>query len=269
MRDINVERRPAELAEYRHRQARNDDYHTLLTTPFRLFEDGELKLAYVELTEPMHDVRLAVDSIKYQETARTGGMKTRSRVFGHQPRITIRRDYCTATALRRENPKAHTALTGAATLVAREYRKHNAALYEKHDRLSAENLKDQRYRMGQTAFTSGIVNDSNPLHYHLDAGNYPGVWSGMLLFKSNIAGGILVLPEFGIGIDMRDRSLLLFDGQGIIHGVTAIERLGANAYRRSIVYYSLAGMWKCEPIEAEAERIQRLRTQREDKRAGR
>ena len=75
------------------------------------------------------------------------------------------------------------------------------------------------------------------------------------------------MPEFGIGIALRDKSILYFDGQGILHGVTPIKRISKQSKRYSIVYYSLKGMWNCLPLNDEMIRIRKLRSEREERRS--
>ena len=55
----------------------------------------------------------------------------------------------------------------------------------------------------------------------------------------------------------------MFDGQGIMHGVTPITYESPLSYRYSIVYYSLKQMWKCLTIDEELVRIRNKKTQRE------
>jgi hypothetical protein len=137
-----------------------------------------------------------------------------------------------------------------------------------HEGITAEKVQPD-YRMAGTAFTSGIANDNNPLWYHFDTGNYPGVWSGMLTLRQGVEGGYLSMPEWDVGLRVADKSLLLFDGQGLLHGVTPITKTSETGRRFTVVYYSLKGMWKCLPPKAELERIRRVRTEREEKRARR
>jgi hypothetical protein len=210
-------------------------------------------------------LKQAVNSIQYQTTSRTGGMTSTSRIFGWSPRNTIRKDFCSATSLAREAPGPHDAIARAAQKAEFWYEGHNPTLLAKH-REQALKVKPE-YRLGGTVFTSGIVNENNPLKYHFDSGNFKDVWSAMFVFKDKIKGGHLALPEFNIGVELVDSSLLLFDGQGILHGVTPIRKTAADAKRHSVVYYSLAKMWKCEPLGAELTRIKKLRTEREEKRA--
>lgn len=76
------------------------------------------------------------------------------------------------------------------------------------------------------------------------------------------------MPEYGIGLEIGNRSVTLFDGQAVLHGVTPITKLRDDATRFTVVYYSLRQMWKCEPLGAELARIRRKKTERERKRLG-
>ena len=89
----------------------------------------------------------------------------------------------------------------------------------------------------------------------------------MFGFKQGISGGYLAVPEVGLGFEIGDRSLLLFDGQGLLHGVTPITKRSENAKRYSIVYYSLQQMWNCEAIGVELDRLRNKRTEIERRRA--
>jgi hypothetical protein len=78
---------------------------------------------------------------------------------------------------------------------------------------------------------------------------------------------MLALPEYDLAVAVKHKSLFFFDGQGILHGVTPMRLLRPQAKRYSLVYYSMRGMWKCEPLGAELARIRRKRTEREARRA--
>lgn len=74
------------------------------------------------------------------------------------------------------------------------------------------------------------------------------------------------MPEFGLGFEIKNSSLLIFDGQSILHGVTPIRRESENSYRYTVVFYTLLQMWKCEPLDKELARIRKIKTEREQKR---
>jgi hypothetical protein len=119
------------------------------------------------------------------------------------------------------------------------------------------------WKIGGTPFTSGIINKNNPLKYHFDAGNIGQVYSNMIAFKNDCEGGHLALPEFDIGLEISNRSVVFFDGQDILHGVTPFRLLSRDAYRYTIVYYTLKQMWNCKPLDEEIARIRTRKTERE------
>lgn len=272
MLTIERERRAIDLKAYRLRHAAEGDCSRVVSDPFLLTEGGELKAAYLDLAEHPEDgpildaVYQAVRRVRFETSARTRGLGSTSRVFGYLPRITIRRDFCTETSLAREQPSEHAAVVAGSAVVARHYREQHPQLYARHREVATARMLPE-YRLEDEVFTSGIINENNPLKYHFDAGNVRGVWSGMLVFREAVAGGMLALPEFDIAVAVKHKSLFLFDGQGILHGVTPMRLLRPDARRYSLVYYSLEQVWNCEPLGAELARIRRKRTEREAKRA--
>ena len=86
-------------------------------------------------------------------------------------------------------------------------------------------------------------------------------------FKKDIEGGHLCVPEIGLKFKTGDGSLILFDGQGLMHGVTSIKKTSVEAKRFSVVYYSLKNMWACDPYEDEIENLREGRTNLEIKKS--
>lgn len=247
------------------RSAQESDYDTLVTDSTLIYEGGQLMAAYVELDLDCSDIIAALLRIKYEKNYRTNGLPTTSRIFGFSPRITIRRDYCTATLLAKENPHDHAIVCEYAAKAAEQYRQVNPGLYQAHLDTTDGHVIGE-YRIKDSPFTSGIINKNNPLKYHFDTGNFKDVWSCMLVFKGDVEGGYLALPEYRLGFELKNNSLFMFDGQGLLHGVTPIQKKSGNAFRYSIVYYSLREMWSCLPLGQELERIQKKRTEREERR---
>lgn len=75
------------------------------------------------------------------------------------------------------------------------------------------------------------------------------------------------MPEYNACFELKDNSLLMFDGQSLIHGVTPIRRKTRDAHRFSIVFYSMQQMWNCLTPEEEIKRYRKVRSEREYKRA--
>lgn len=265
--EIAPQRKKLDLADWKKRTAMEEDYDTLIKDDTLIRDQaGNPILLYVKPKIDFASLRSALTKIEYQASERTGGLKTVSRVFGYQPRIALRRDFCTATSLAYSSPKTNEIICDFGRGIDPIYRKYFPSTAEHHNEQTTKVLPE--WRIPGTVFTSGIINKNNPLKYHFDAGNFENVCSCMLGFKRNILGGYLSIPEFGLALEIADGSLTIFDGQSLLHGVTPIKRTTPDAYRYTVVYYALKDMWKCEPVGVELERIRRLRTEREFRRAG-
>lgn len=283
MRVLRYDRRRAlDFSAYQLRHARSDDVAEVIREPFLLYEGDRLLVAYFHLEDDpaarpiLSNVWSALrpsvfDPVpetdrRFPEHYRSGGLPHTSRTFAYMPRYTTRRDYCTATKLAMEFPETHSAVVRAAPLIGRYYQSINPELFQEHQRQASR--VSEEYQIEDGPFTSGIINRNNQLRYHFDKGNFENVWTAMLGLKRDIGGGYLALPEFDIAAEICDRSLFFFDGQAILHGVTRIRGLSTSAERYTIVYYSMKMMWNCEPLGSELDRIRKLRTVREYRRAG-
>lgn len=260
---LHLKRRELDLHEYKNRAPAESDYTTLIRDSALIHDadTGELLIVYLVLDDDSTEIERVLPEIQYPEGARFNGVKSRSKVFGFQPRSLPRRDFCTAAALARENPEAHDIIARYATRVSTYYEQYNPDRYHRHEHQTRK-VREQ-WRMEDSVFTSGIINFNNPLLYHFDAGNFADVWSNMLVFKRDIGGGYLATPEFDCAFHLPNNSLLMFDGQSLVHGVTPIALLSEDAYRYSIVYYSLKQMWSCLPLDDEIIRAQKRRLDRE------
>lgn len=260
------------------RAARDEDIEYLVSGSAVIEVDGKPAIVYiapVEEAQEMEALRRALMKIRYIDDYRTAGLKTNSRVIGYQPRVTLRRDFCTVASSSHEHPAEHAVAVDGARIASGYYERWNPAGYRDHLE-KAQRIRPE-WRLLSTPFTSGIINDNNPLKYHFDSGNIKGAWSAMFGFKRGIEGGHLACPELRvadgpdagkvIGFEIADKSLLLFDGQGTLHGVTPIRKTRPDAHRFTVVYYSLAQMWNCLEPGEEVTRIQKLRTEREHRRA--
>jgi hypothetical protein len=122
-----------------------------------------------------------------------------------------------------------------------------------HERLVTEGI-NKDWWIGNTPFTSGIINDANALPYHRDSGNLKGAWSMMLCLKDGIDGGGLHMPEYDITLAIPDQSLTIFNGQGNWHGVTPWKIKRKDAYRYTLVWYVKDAIKQCGCADDEARR---------------
>lgn len=267
MQIITLSKKDINYKEYVKRRALESDYETLITEDTIIKnEDGETVIVYVSIpSDASNNARVACKKIKYEKGQRTAGLVTESRIFGYSPRNTIRKDYCSATRLAYEQPLEHTVITSLGLEISKLYEKYLPQKYKEHsDKVDKDFSLD--WRITNTPFTSGIVNKNNPLNYHFDTGNIKNMYSNMIVFKKGVEGGYLSCPEYNVAFEVADNTLIFFDGQKILHGVTPIKKVHPKGYRYSIVYYTLHHIWNCSPINEEIARYRNVRAKREKNR---
>lgn len=267
MKILKRKRKELNLPDYIKRTALESDYSLLIEEPTTIVDEdtGEIKIVFDFLegidTQPI--VR-ALKTIKYHEGKRARGLTSRSRIFGYRPRLEMRADFCSSTSLASEAPAEHALVSDFALTLEEYYKRNNSGGYDFHRALADQKVKPAYRMSGKSIFTSGIINKNNPLKYHFDTGNFKDVYSCMVVFKGNgVNGGYLSVPEYDVGFKLPNDSIFLFDGQGILHGVTPIKFESADSYRFSIVYYSLKRMWQCLEVDEELARVRLRKTQRE------
>lgn len=118
------------------------------------------------------------------------------------------------------------------------------------------------WKWAGTGWTSGVLNHTQLLPYHRDAGNLAHSWSAMIGARSKTTGGHLYLPEYGVWIDVGHRSLVCFPGGDVTHGVTPMT-VARTGWRVTAVFYGLKACASCASSEqAEIERAARRGTER-------
>jgi hypothetical protein len=266
MQTLELTRRTIDLHDYVRRSALESDYRTFITEETLVTENGTPRILYARLDPTVTKyIRQACKNIRYDTSTRTSGLKTTSRIFGYNPRNEIRKNFCSSTSMATEHPVEHAVICEFGQYLTELYAKYFPHVYAMHETEVATRVRNG-WRIANTPFTSGIVNKNNPLKYHFDAGNITDVLSNMVVFKRNVGGGYLSCPEFDLGFEVADNTVILFDGQNILHGVTPIKKYTTDSYRYSVVYYTLQKMWSCLPIDEEIARARTVRVQRERKR---
>lgn len=241
-----------------------DDYDTLIDSPTLLVdaETEKLVAAYLYLSPALLPTCLeltpALATARYNELSRASGMETKSFVFGYVPRRHYRTNaYCHASRVSGE-------LNDALLSLGRAFEQIYAALaparYEEH-REAASSLRSE-YRYTEV-FTSGVVNKDSAIAYHFDKGNLHGAWSAMLYLTKGIADGVTVFPEYRVAFAPADTALVYFPGSVLLHGVMPFQKLTPDAYRYTIVYYTLRSLWQCLPPPEEYKRYLSWRTEYE------
>lgn len=265
MKTIEVSKKDLNTKEWVKTKAKEEHATLLIGEDTLITFKGRPIILYKKLEKDNNNLRWALSTIKYGETTRTNGLKTISSIFGFSPRVAIRNDYCNPTSMSREFKKQHFIITEFAKELCEYYQRYFPDIFEKHKKVVEKKVLPQ-WQIKGTPFTSGIVNKNNELKYHYDSGNFKNVASNMIVFKSGIEGGRLICPEYDIKFEVEDNTLMIFDGQSILHGVSPIIKQTPRAVRYSVVFYSLEQMKHCMLPQEEIKRIRQKKMEREEKR---
>jgi len=240
-----------------------------------LLLDGEICLtlkgtpvAYQLLLKPEEtkQLRKAVRSIKYNTSKRTAGLTSTSNVFGYMPRRKIFNDFCGATNMAYDQPEDFKILSDYAEVASEKYKQYFSDIYIKHKEKVAKEILPEWVLKGGV-FTSGIVNKNNELSYHFDRGNYKDVKSNMIVLRDGgTEGGYLVLPKWKVMLSCPNNSLIIFEGENILHGVSKIIKPYKTSARYSIVFYTLSQMKNCLCRTEELKRFRSEKNKTEFKR---
>lgn len=228
----------------------------------------KLIFSYIKLTNKSTILLKEVaEKIKLSKVERIStGLTTKGqdRTFGFRPKrnISVTGGTCTVTSLSRDFPKEAGILIGHAKLVNDVFKQHFPKIYEENKKETYKKIKSE-WIIPETIYTSGIVNKNSRLPYHFDIGHVIGLYSCMITIKKGVDGGGLCLPEIDMYIPLEDSTLLIFEGQEFLHGVTNFIKKEKGAYRTTIVYYALEQMWKCLSSKDEIEKYRRVRNERE------
>lgn len=110
--------------------------------------------------------------------------------------------------------------------------------------------------LSEAPWTSGIINRSNPLPYHKDAGNLAGCLSAMVAVRRGVDGGALHLADYDVWFAVPDQSLIAFSGATLQHGVSPMRAYGGGR-RYTIVWYVKERLTASAPsLDAEVARAQ-------------
>lgn len=201
-----------------------------------------------------------------QTVLRSKGIESRAQTFGYLARAPLlRRNSCRISPIAARAPAEHAWLCGLASWLAFLLQEYLPEQYAAN--LAAASVVHEDWRLPGDLWTSGIVNLTTELPYHMDRNNLKA-WSAMPVIRRGTRGGHLHLPELEIDgeplvLPCRDGDVIFFNGQDLMHGVTPIKRVMKDGYRYSVVYYPVANMRHGLPREQELAATQTRRTELE------
>ncbi len=222
-----------------------------------------LAIAFPAPRDLAHEVAAAFRAIPRATVLRGAGVRTASNTFGWAaPNNVIQRVAPGSSMWLRNHPDLHRPLDRFAQWAWGEMRERCdedvVALMESYrQRLHPD------YRLGGTGWSSGIANDTVPLHYHHDRNNAPHSWSVMLCARAGTTGGNLHVADYGVTLPVRDCQVLMFPGVDSVHGVTPITRRFKDGFRYTFVWYPSRALIDKDGIETELRTARVRRTELE------
>jgi hypothetical protein len=187
----------------------------------------------------------------------------RSCVVGHFDRYPPRFPYCNTSPIIVNDPTGWETFKPMAQEAGRLLAQHVP------DRFAAQAAQAAKthpaYVVHDSPFTTMTVNNTHAGGYHRDGGDLKEGFGVMaVLRRGSYKGCHLVVPAYGVGVDLGDRDLILFDVHEV-HGNTPFEDAVApeaspeGHERISIVFYYRERMVECLEPSEELARAQRLR----------
>ena len=232
--------------------------HELINETCFIELEGSAPILYIqEKHNDLNQLGEIISKLDFNSSTRSANKGEKSLLFGAVNKSATKIGVCNQGVLLSKNSEMdETVRTDIAYLlddILKEY------LPERHKIARIKLLQkpiEPEYKFGDTNYTSGIINKNSAFNYHRDTGNLSNTYSSMIVFKKNVTGGHLVLPEYGIGFKLQNNSIINFYGKEIVHGVTPIIKHDKDAFRLSLVYYASQNLDKCLPFEEELKQAQ-------------
>ncbi len=271
MKQFSLTRSKIEKKDWLRKQPAENDTTIVYDEPGVYCLDGKPVIIYGKLTERYDSFLWAVKTMGFQRESRSTsggaiGQRNReklgqSRIFGFRPRIPFGANYCSIASSAETHPPQHEIICGMGRVLNSIYATCAPDVAARHTELLKTISPD--WVIPGTRFTSGIVNQNNPLKYHFDKRNLHDVMSCMVVLRNMVSGGFLSIPEFNARWALEDHTYFLFDGQSFLHGVTPIKKMNKHGYRYSVVYYALRAMAGCGTLTEELDQCRKEKARRE------
>jgi hypothetical protein len=127
-------------------------------------------------------------------------------------------------------------------------------LPEKFEFLNARfsDVKDPRYNLFGTVFTTLTVNNNFDVAYHRDGNNAEGGTAALCVMEiGDWKGGEFVFPELGIGFDIRAGDVFVGDNQALVHGMLPFREQTPGAENIMFVAYQRDSVTQLDDLDCE------------------
>lgn len=235
---------------------------------YRDAETGEAVLMVAPLPGGTTNLRRAVFDTKMASTLRQrSGNANVSRVFGFTTRnVMTQKEACRPTSFTYDHPDGQRTMNETAVLLGDYLQEQLPEVFaEDMERLST--ILPEWRMTDNSLWTSGNINQSSQLPYHVDGANFD-TWSAMPILRRGMDGGNLHLPEYDVTVDCRDGWAVWFNGFRYVHGVSPMKSRQEDGYRYTVVFYAKRGMKDCHTYAVEVGEARKKRAARELAMAG-
>lgn len=172
----------------------------------------------------------AVERVTCPRTVRSDALIVSTRVWG---RFAVPKG-SRACVIERDCPEVSPVLRAYAATLGALYREVAPAMWRD------QSVRVRRHRLADEApWTTGSINRATATAYHRDTRNVARTWSGMLVLRGEgVTGGELVLPEYGVTLDLHDGDVLFFAGAEAWHGNLPLH-VPEGSWRYSLPCYAM------------------------------
>lgn len=113
---------------------------------------------------------------------------------------------------------------------------------EVHSRMAERAASHPSWCIPGTALSTVAVNVNYASHYHRDSGDFRDGYSTLSVVEvGDYSGGLFVLPEHRIAVDVRGGDVLLVQSHVDVHGNTPISGTGKRLSFVTYLKHALAG----------------------------
>lgn len=115
-----------------------------------------------------------------------------------------------------------------------------------------QKVKDKKYNLFGTVFTSITCNYNFQVKYHYDGNNAKNAVAALTVFENGEYDGMeFVLPEIRLAFDIRHGDLLCGDNQGLMHAMLPMKPKDPDAECLMLVFYQRDRVVDLDDLECE------------------
>ena len=179
----------------------------------------------------------------YEGSRNTGTSSVASAIVGYFDRQGGRHPYCRQTAFTANEVEKWNTIVPMTRVVAKVFEECLPTHFARQ--MSAAQKSHPAWVIDGTPYSTLTVNNNVVAATHRDKGDFKeGFGCISVARRGQYDGAILMFPEYGVGVELDDRDVFLFDPHAW-HAVTPFENTEEGYERISVVYYFREKILNC------------------------